>query len=127
MTNLHDKLDGAGWVAQLADVGDVSLLDGIQGSQGIFQDRHCHCQLPFTLLLDGSCQVSLHTQQPKSIKHSMYQAGWERPGKLQVNQSWPHQTKLNTVQQGLRKQCCIIQHVAAYSLVVTAQMQRQNY
>ena len=33
--DLHNKLDGARRVAQLADVGDVSLLDGVQGGQSI--------------------------------------------------------------------------------------------
>lgn len=57
--DLHDQLDGTRRVAQLADVYNVSFLDGVKGCQGILQDGHGHCQLPFTLLLDLSRNISL--------------------------------------------------------------------
>ena len=59
VADLHDKLDSAGWVTQLADVSDVSLLDGVQCSQGILQDGQRHCQLTLALLLDGTRHISL--------------------------------------------------------------------
>ena len=61
--DLHDKLDGAWRVAQLADVGYVSLLDGVQGSQGIVQDGHRNSQLSLALVLDLACDISLQAQQ----------------------------------------------------------------
>ena len=61
--HLHDKLDGAWRVAELADVGNVSLLDGVQGGQGIIQDGHRNSQLTLALILDLACHICLQAQQ----------------------------------------------------------------